>query len=59
MNSDLQGSPKFTRAGDSTKIVPKGWIEKGIWIEINDILKLHGFSWVSSGKDSCWLRPNS
>ena len=45
--------------GDSTKIVPKGWIEKGIWIEINDILKLYGFSWVSSGRDSCWLRPNS
>ena len=44
---------------DFTKIVPKGWIEKGIWIEINDILKLHGFSWLSNGRESCWLKPNS
>ena len=43
--------------GDSTKVVPKRWIERHIWIEINDILRLHGFSWLSNGKDSCWLRP--
>ena len=45
--------------GDSTKVVPKRWIERHIWIEINDILRLHGFSWLSNGKDSCWLRPGS
>ena len=42
--------------GDSIKITPKGWIDKSIWREINDILRLHEFSWLSSGKDSCWLK---
>ena len=45
--------------GDSIKISPKGWIDKSIWREINDILKLHKFSWLSNGKDSCWLKMNS
>jgi hypothetical protein len=27
--------------------------------EINDILKLSGFNWLSNGKDSCWLKPLS
>ena len=36
--------------GDSIKINPKGWIDKHIWREINDILKLHEFSWLSNGK---------
>ena len=44
--------------GDSIKITPKAWIDKRIWREINDILKLHGFSWLSSGKDSCWMKPS-
>ena len=42
--------------GDSMKVTPKGWIDKQIWREINDILRLHGFSWLSNGKDSCWLK---
>ena len=42
--------------GDSIKISPKGWIDKSIWREINDILKLHKFSWLSNGKDSCWMK---
>lgn len=42
--------------GDSIKVTPKGWIDKAIWREINDILKLHEFGWLSSGKDSCWLK---
>jgi len=45
--------------GDSIKIAPKTWINKHIWREINDILKLHGFGWLSNGKDSCWLKMNS
>ena len=28
---------------DSIKITPKTWIDKRIWREINDILKLSGF----------------
>jgi len=42
--------------GDSIKITPKTWIDKHIWREINDILRLHEFSWLSNGKDSCWLK---
>ena len=42
--------------GDSIKVTPKGWIDKAVWREINDILKLHEFSWLSNGKDSCWMK---
>ena len=42
--------------GDSIKVTPRDWIDKQIWREINDILKLYEFSWLSSGKDSCWLK---
>ncbi len=45
--------------GDSIRISPRDWIDKQIWREINDILKLHQFSWLSNGKDSCWLKMNS
>ena len=45
--------------GDSIKITPKDWIDKHIWREINDILKLYKFAWLSNGKDSCWLKMNS
>ena len=34
----------------------KCWIDKHIWREINYILKLHQFAWLSNGKDSCWLK---
>ena len=42
--------------GDSIKVTPKAWIDKAIWREINDILRLHQFRWLSNGKDSCWLK---
>ncbi len=42
--------------GDSIKVSPRGWIGKHIWREINDILRLHQFSWLSNGKDICWLK---
>ncbi len=42
--------------GDSIKVTPKGWIDKAIWREINDILRLYEFSWLSSGIDSCWMK---
>ncbi len=42
--------------GDSIKVTPRGWIQKHAWREINDILRLYEFSWLSNGKDSCWLK---
>ena len=45
--------------GDSIKITTKEVMDKSIWREINYILRLHGFSWHSQGKDSCWFKLNS
>ncbi len=42
---------------DCIKVVPKGWVEKQTWKEINDILRLNRFSWLSRGRDSCWIKP--
>ena len=39
--------------GGCIKISPKGWIDKQIWREVNDILSLFKFGWLSNGKDSC------
>lgn len=47
----------ISNEGDCIKVIPKGWIDKNIWREINDILRLSEFSWLSNGKDSCWLKP--
>jgi transposase-like protein len=41
---------------DCIKFKQKRWIEKQEWREINDILRVNGFSWLSNGKDSCWIR---
>lgn len=41
---------------DCMKVKPKGWIDKQVWKEINDILRVHQFAWLSNGKDSCWIR---
>jgi hypothetical protein len=41
---------------DCIKSKQKYWIERQEWREINDILRVNGFSWLSNGKDSCWIR---
>ncbi|MHB8602010.1 MAG: DDE-type integrase/transposase/recombinase [Nitrosotalea sp.] len=41
---------------DCVKVIPKGWMEKPTWREVNDILRLNTFSWLSNGKDSCWIK---
>lgn len=41
---------------DCTRVAPKGIIDKQVWREINDILRLNGFSWISNGRESCWMR---
>jgi len=43
--------------GDSVRVAPRGWIDKSTWCEINDILRLYGFAWLSNGKNSCWMGP--
>lgn len=34
----------------------KTMLDKQIWREISDILRMNGFSWLSNGRDSCWLK---
>jgi len=41
---------------DCTRVAPKGIIKKQKWREINDILRLNGFVWLSNGRESCWIR---
>jgi putative transposase len=41
---------------DYIKFKQQGWIEKQEWREINDILRVNGFAWLSNGKDSCWIK---
>jgi hypothetical protein len=41
---------------DCLKIKPKGWMDKKDWCEINDILRIQGFNWLSNSKDSCWIK---
>lgn len=41
---------------DCIKFKQKAWIEKQEWREINDILRINGFAWLSNGKDSCWIK---
>jgi hypothetical protein len=41
---------------NSIEVKPKGWLGKKKWREINEILLRNGFEWLSSGKDSCWIK---
>ncbi len=41
---------------NAIRVVPKHWIEKRIWREINDILRLHRFSWFKSSTGGYWIR---
>jgi putative transposase len=41
---------------DCIKIVPRTWLDLKDWREINDIARAQGFSWLSNGRDSCWIK---
>ncbi len=41
---------------DCTKVIPRTWIKKQTWREINDILRLNGFTWLANGRNGCWIR---
>lgn len=42
--------------GDCIRVRAKEWLDLKNWREIHDILRVQGFSWLSQGKDSCWIR---
>lgn len=41
---------------DCIRVIPKGWINKKTWREINDILNFNGFGWLSSDKGGYWIK---
>lgn len=41
---------------DYIEIKPKEWIDKKTWREVNDILRVNGFLWLSCNIDSCWIK---
>jgi hypothetical protein len=41
---------------DCARVKPKCWMDKQIWKEINDILRVHQFAWLAKGKDRCWIK---
>ena len=41
---------------NSIEIKPKGYLGKKNWREINEVLLRNGFEWLSSGRDSCWIK---
>jgi hypothetical protein len=47
---------EILRKDNSIEIKPKGWLGKKNWREINEILLRNGFEWLSSGRDSCWIK---
>ena len=43
--------------GDYFRVTPKCWIDKKVWIEINDILRLDKFYWLNNDNEKgCWIR---
>lgn len=44
---------------DCIKFRQRAWLERQEWKEINDILRINGFAWLSNGKDSCWIKMQS
>lgn len=49
---------KVFNDGDCIRIIPREWINKKTWREINDILKLNAFGWISNDKEGYWLKLN-
>lgn len=41
---------------DYIEIKPRGWLDKKTWVEINDILRVQGFGWLSKGEESRWWK---
>jgi hypothetical protein len=49
---------QILRKDDCIEIKPNEWLDKKNWREINEVLVRNGFSWLSYGKDSCWIKNN-
>ena len=41
--------------GKRVRVMQKGWLDKKIWREINDILSLYGFSWDTNDGRGFWI----
>ena len=45
----------ITEENGSVIVIPKGFLGKDVWYEINDALKSFDPEWVSAGKESRWI----
>lgn len=45
----------ITEENGSVIVMPKGFLGKDIWYEINDALKSFDAEWISAGKESRWV----
>ena len=45
----------ITEENDAVVVVPRGFLGKEVWYEINDALKSFDAEWVSAGKESRWV----
>jgi len=41
------------------KIKPKTWLQRELWKEVTNILRVYGFVWVNDGRESLWLKMMS
>ena len=42
--------------GERIRVTHKGWLDKKVWREINDILNLYGFEWDSNDGRGFWIK---
>jgi hypothetical protein len=47
---------RILHEGDCIKVKQQTWLDLKEWGEIDDILRVQGFNWLSNGKDSCWIK---
>ena len=45
----------ITEENGSVIVMPKGFLGKDVWYEMNDTLKSFDPEWVSAGKESKWI----
>lgn len=49
------GNVEVTEEHDSIVVMPKGFLGKELWYQINNALKVFDTEWVSAAKESRWV----
>ena len=53
--NDWMEDVDITEENDTVVVMPKGFLGKDVWYEINDALKSLDAEWVSAEKESRWI----